>query len=160
MFGLLGVSNIQLRLWLAVGMTATAFVAVFGSELASTHHSNACDPGLERFKYLQSDPTMQSRSAHALLEFEWDQPDNSFLGCSESRITYTMLGTDNHAIFQDTNQALVAHGWSNEPPIPGDLNFDTHYKQSQYGMLTAIVNEDLAWVSVTIYDNGGTATGP
>lgn len=160
MFGLFGVSNIQLRLWVAVGMTATAFVTVFGSEILSTHHSNACDPGLERFKYLQSDPAMQSKPAHALLMFEWDQPDNSFTGCSESRVSYTMFGPDKHAIFQDANQALISHGWSSSPPIPGNENWDVHERQSPYGTLTAIVNEDLAWVSVSMYDNGGTAIGP
>lgn len=160
MVGLFGMSNIQLRLWVAVGMTATAFVTVFGSELLSTHHSNACDPGLERFRFLQSDPAMQSKPAHAILMFEWDQPDNSFLGCSQSRVSYTMFGPDKHAIFQATNQALIAHGWSNDPPIPGNEGFDVHDKQSPYGLLTAVVSEDLAWVSVTINDTGGTATGP
>jgi hypothetical protein len=154
-----GVSNIRLRAWLAVGMTVTAFVTVFGSQLASTHHSNACDPGLERFKYLQSDPALQSKPAHAVLEFEWDQPDNGLLGCSWTYITYTMFGPDKHAIYEEANQALVSDGWSHEPPIPG-ANFDGHQRQSPYGLLTAIVSEDLAWVDVTVNDSGGPATTP
>ena len=153
---MLGVSNIRLRLWLAVGMTVIAFVAVFGGEFASTHHSNACDPGLERFKYLQSDPALQSKPAHAIVEFEWDQPDNSFTGCSWTYITYTMFGPDKHAIYEEANQALVAHGWSHDPPIPG-VNFDGHERQSPYGLLTAIVSEDLAWVDITVNDSGGPA---
>src|ERR1700694_2918714 len=131
---MLGVANIRLRLWLAVGMTVIAFVTVFGSEFASTHHSNACDPGLERFKYLQSDPAMQSKPPHALLEFEWDQPDNSFLGCSWSYLTYTMIGPDKHAIYDEANQALATHGWSNDPPIKG-TSFNVHERQSPYGVL-------------------------
>jgi hypothetical protein len=140
-------------------MTVTAFVAVFGGELLSTHHSNACDPGLERFKYVQSDPAMQSKPAHAILMFEWDQPDNSFLGCSETHIIYTMMGPDEHAIYEEANQALVNHGWSHDPPIPGE-NFDVHERKSPYGLLTAIVSEDFAWVAVTIYDAGGPVTTP
>jgi hypothetical protein len=157
--GLLGFSNLRLRAWLAVGMTVVAFLAVFGSELASTHHSNACDPGLERFKYLQSDLAVQSKPADAVLEFEWDQPDNSFLGCSWTYITYTMLGPDKHAIYDEANQALITHAWSHDPPIPG-VNFDAHEKQSPYGLLTAIVSEDIAWVDVTAHDSGGPATTP
>lgn len=158
MSGLLGLSNIRLRAWLAVGMTVTAFVAVFGGEFASTHHSNACDPGLERFKYLQSDPALQS-TAHAILEFEWDQPDNSFFGCSWTYITYTMFGPDKHAIYEEANQALITHGWSNEPHIAG-MNFDGHERQSPHGLLTAIVSEDVAWVDITVNDSGGPATAP
>lgn len=140
-------------------MTVTAFVAVFGTELASTHHSNACDPGLERFKSLQSDPALQSKPAHATVVFEWDQPDNSFTGCSWTYITYTMLGPDKHAIYDEANQNLVAHGWSHEPPIPG-VSFDGHEKQSPYGLLSAIVSEDLAWVDITVHDSGGPVTTP
>ena len=45
-----GISNTQLRLRVAIAMTVSGFVAVFGWQLAATHYSNACDPGLERFK--------------------------------------------------------------------------------------------------------------
>ena len=159
MYGLLGRSNLRLRAQLAIGMTAIAFVTVFGGQLAATHHSNACDPGLQRFNYLHSDPAMQSKPPHAIVEFEWDQPDNSFTGCSWTYITCTMLGPDNHAIYLEANQALVSHGWSQDPPIP-NVNFAGHERQSPYGLLTAIVTEDVAWVSVTMNDSGGTATGP
>lgn len=140
-------------------MTVFAFVFVFGGQLAVTHHSDACDPGLERFRYLHSDPAMQSRPAHAILEFEWDKPDNSLLGCGWTHITYTMLGPDKHAIYEEANQALTTRGWSNDPPIPG-VNFQGHERQSSYGLLTGIVTEDLAWVDVTINDSGGPATTP
>lgn len=159
MFGLVGVSNLGLRAWLAVGMTVTAFVTVFGGQLLATHHSNACDPGLERFKSLQSDPATQSKPAHAILEFEWDQPDNGLLGCGYTYITYTIFGPDKHGIYEEANQALIANGWSHDPPIPG-ANFDGHEKQASSGLLTAIVSEDLAWVDVTIHDSGGPATTP
>jgi hypothetical protein len=155
----LGVSNIRLRAWVAVGMTVVAFVTVFGSELLATHHSNACDPGLARFKALQSDPALQSKPGHAFIEFEWDQPDNGLLGCSWSYITYVMLGPDKHAIYAEANALLVSNGWSHDPPIPG-MNFEGHEKQSSYGLLTAIVSEDVAWVDLTVHDSGGPVTTP
>jgi hypothetical protein len=154
-----GVSNIRLRAWVAVGMTVVAFIAVFGSELAATHHSNACDPGLARFKALQSDPGLQSNPAHAFVELEWDQPDNSLLGCSWSYITYVMLGPDKHAIYKEANAALVSNGWSQEPLVLS-VNFEGHEKQSQYGLLSAIVSEDVAWVDLTAHDSGGPVTTP
>ena len=97
--------------------------------------------------------------AHAVLEFEWDQPDNGLLGCGYTYIIYTVFGPDKHAIYEEANQALITNGWSHDPPIPG-VNFDGHEKQSSYGLLTAIVSEDLAWVDVTIHDSGGPATTP
>jgi hypothetical protein len=154
-----GISNTQLRLRVAIAMTVSGFVAVFGWQLAATHYSNACDPGLERFKYLHSDPATQSKPAHAIIEWEWDQPDNEFLGCGWTHITYTMIGPDKHAIFQEVNQAFTSNGWSPDQVIPG-TNFEVHERQSPYGMLDAIVTEDLAWVSATLNDQGGKATSP
>ena len=159
MFGLLSGSNVGVRARLAVGMTVVAFVSVFGWQLASTHYSNACDPGLQRFNALHSDPATQSKPAHAIFAFEWDQPDNSFFGCSWTHITYTMLGPDNHAIYEEANQAFTDHGWSQDPIIPG-VNFQVHEKQSSSGQLTAIVSEELAWVEVTLHDTGGSVTTP
>jgi hypothetical protein len=157
--GLLGVSNVGLRARLAIAMTVVAFVSVFGWQLVATRYSNACDPGLERFKYLQSDPATQSKPAHALIEWEWDQPDNELLGCGWTHISYTMVGPDNHAIYLEANQALANHGWTAAPIIPG-ANFEGYERQSPYGKLEAIVSEELAWVSVAVHDQGGTATTP
>ena len=154
---LFGLTNLQIRLRLAIGMTVIAFASVFGWQLAATHYSNNCDPGLERFQYLHADPATQSKPAHALVEWEWDQPDNEFLGCGWTYITYTMIGPDKHAIFQEVNQAFTDHGWSQDPPIPG-LSFASHERQSPYGKLNAIVSEDLAWVSAVVNDQGGKAT--
>jgi hypothetical protein len=160
---LFGLTNIQLRLWLAVAMTVSAFVSVFGMQLAATHYSNSCDPGLERFKYLQSDPATQSKPAHAFIEWEWDQPDNEFLsvstGCGWTMITYTMMGPDKHAIYQDVNQAFANNGWTQDPVIPG-ANIQGFERQSPYGKLEVIVAEDVAWVTATLNDLGGKATAP
>ena len=154
-----GISNTQLRLRVAIAMTVSGFVAVFGWQLAATHYSNACDPGLERFKYLHADPATQSKPAHAIVEWEWDQPDNELLGCTWTHITYTMMGPDKHAIFQEVNRAFTDNGWSMDPIIPG-ANFAFHEKQSPYGKLEAIVSEDFAWVSAVLHDQGGKATSP
>lgn len=152
-------SNIGLRFRLAIAMTVIALVSVFGWQFASTHYSNACDPGLVRFKYVQSDPATQKKPPHAIVEWEWDQPDNEFLGCGGTHISYTMMGLDKHKIYEEVNQAFTEHGWSQDPIIPG-VNFESYEKQSPYGTLEAIVSEELAWVAATLNDLGGNATSP
>ncbi len=138
----LGISNIGLRPRVAIAMTVVAFISVFGWQLASTHYSTSCDPGLVRFNYLHSDLATQSKPADALIEWEWDQPDNEFGGCGWTHISYTMVGPDNHTIYEDANQAFTNHGWSQDPIIPG-VNFESYERQSRYGKLEAIVSQGL-----------------
>jgi hypothetical protein len=150
-----GLSNLQLRIRVAIAMTVVAVVSVFGWQLVVTHISTACDPGLERFKYLQSDPAMHSKPPHAFLEWEWDQPDNQYpdWGCGFTYITYTMVGLDNHTVFEETLQAFRDHGWTEDPPIAG-VNFEGFERKSPYGKLETIVTEDLAWVTAVLNDLG------
>ena len=147
----------KIKLQAAALMTAMAFVFFFGFELLSTHHSNGCDPGLARFHALQSDPAAQIKPSHALVDNEWDQPDNSFLGCSLTYITYYLMGFDNHALYLETNQIYVANGWSESPPFPPTVhvNFEGHDKTGAYGHATAIISEELFWVEVVLNDQGG-----
>jgi len=150
-------SAARLRLWIL--LTMVAFISLLGFQLARTHWSNGCDPGLARFTAMQSDPAVDERPAGAAIDVEIDQPDNGWLVCTDTRIDLYLMGADKHAIYQDFNSYLGANGWAAVAPRT-DPHFELYEKNTPDGKWSAAVFEQLFWVEVSISDYGGPVKTP
>src|SRR5436305_11118854 len=104
----------RLRMW--VLLAVLALISLVGFQLARTHWSNNCDPGLARFAYMQADPAVHERPTEAAFRVEIDEPDNGWLVCTNTSIELYLMGADNHAIFGGFDNFLSANGWAAVAP--------------------------------------------
>lgn len=150
-------SAARLRLWIL--LTMVAFTSLLGFQLARTHWSNKCDPQLARFTAMQSDPAVHERPTAVAFDVEIDQPDNGWLVCTDTNIDLYLMGTDNHAIYEDFDHYLAANGWAAVAPGT-DRHFELFEKNTPAGKWSASVFEQLFWVEVSISDFGGPVKTP
>jgi hypothetical protein len=150
-------SAARLRLWIL--LTMVAFIALLGFQLARTHWSNNCDPQLARFTAMRSDPAVHERPAAVSIDIEIDQPDNGWLVCTDTSIDLYLIGSDNHAIYEDFNRYLASNGWAAVAP-GADSHFELYEKNAPAGKWSASVFEQLFWVEVSISDYGGPVKTP
>lgn len=143
--------------WILITLLAAA--SLLGFQVARTHWSNNCDPGLARFTYMQADPAVHQRPDAAIVDLEVDQPDNGWLVCTNTSIDLYLMGGDNHGIYASFLGFFGGHGWSVVAPAT-DPHFELFEKDTPHGKWSATVSEQLFWVVVEISDYGGAATTP
>ena len=140
--------NQRLRIGALAFMFATAILAVTLGPIISVLHSNSCDPGLATLHYLEADPAVTTKPAHALWGHETPSPDNGSI-CIGTTDIYAYYGFNHQAIFDDASNDLEAAGWTAEP---GQLDDYHSYTKAgtTYGDLTASVRYELFWVEVRL----------
>ena len=102
-------TNLQLRLGAAIAMTLIAVVSLTAHALFGTMWSNHCDPGNARFNLLKYDPVVATHPKSALVTWENDGPDNSWL-CTSPSLSVSYIGNTS-ALYDEVSVGMVQSGW-------------------------------------------------
>jgi len=142
-------TNLQLRLGAAIAMTLIAVVSLTAHALFGTMWSNHCDPGNARFNLLKYDPVVATHPKSALVTWENDGPDNSWL-CTSPSLSVSYIGNTS-ALYDEVSVGMVQSVWKQFGSDIAGMDFRAYEKDQGGGVvLSALVNKDRFWVEIDL----------